>query len=239
MNNEKGFGLVSFLSLIPLLLAMGVFVAAAMSLLKVDAQAKHMCRTELLRSQEKISGRLEQLLKMNNLAKALRIERAAADAAVLAAAAYPLVLPVALAAQQAVVVQQSVLAAAQNTLIATARLESKLAPARSILEVRKAISSNLFESRLVIVGSSLRTGDFPLRSSPKSSPTPDYDPTNDFSDRQKMKLKLTVLVSSLLPEWMHGFVDLRGLKLETVCTATIAKEPGDRRWSAVLKPDNS
>ncbi|HVK62513.1 MAG TPA: hypothetical protein VM432_13225 [Bdellovibrionales bacterium] len=234
--NQRGFGVVSFLALTPLLITIVVVMLAVMRLLTLDAKAKHECRSQLLKSQNEISRRLEELLKLNSKAKMLRMEREAADAGVKAAAAYPLLLPAALEIQATVIAMQLALAARQKTLIYSSRLQSQTAPAHTLVSIRSSLTDKLLSSSPQFSNTRLRTGLFPLTSSPQHSLTPDYEPAMGFSREQVLSLSLEVPISNLFPKWIGGFVDFAGLTLKTSCTTTIEK--GERRWAAALKPDN-
>jgi hypothetical protein len=237
MRNENGFGLVSFLALLPVILAAAAVILSSTVLLKADAKAKHQCRTELLNAQNSVSNKLERLIAMNKGAKALRIERRAAEAAVVAAAGVPVALAAAMAALDLVIAEQTAYAAIQNALIVAARLESELSPLQVSMGVQGSFSSVSLFRRPDVIGSRLKTGSFPLDASPQESPTPDYEPTTDFTREQTMSVTLEFLIAPLFPNWVRTLVTMDDLSLKTTCSASIEK--GDRRWYAVLRPDNS
>jgi hypothetical protein len=73
LNNQKGFVQVLFVSLLPVLLTGFLFVLFSQFILKNWMESLHICRTELLSAQKRTSVPLSTLMKLNNLAKALRI----------------------------------------------------------------------------------------------------------------------------------------------------------------------
>ncbi|MES2964884.1 MAG: hypothetical protein V4760_13415, partial [Bdellovibrionota bacterium] len=89
LRSNRGFTVAGLLVLMPLLVSLVTFCAAAMLLLNADAELKHECRSTLLKAQDEIAEDLETLMKLNETARSLRQARATAEAAVIVAVAPP------------------------------------------------------------------------------------------------------------------------------------------------------
>jgi hypothetical protein len=65
MKNQKGFGVVGLLVMLPFLLSVLAAIGAAALAFKADAHLKHECRVSVLGSQRDAANKLNQLLKLN------------------------------------------------------------------------------------------------------------------------------------------------------------------------------
>ena len=118
LRNEKGFALILILSVLPILIGAGFAVLFTMNYMQMNAHHLYICRTESLKTQNQVGKNLETLLKLNPVARELRVEKIAADVAVAAAiAAYGYGLPAARAYQQSVKVRRVALDISQRALI--------------------------------------------------------------------------------------------------------------------------
>lgn len=238
--NSKGFATVSILALVPLLLSVLVVISAGLIAMRIDGKSRHLCRLSVLRSQSEIAVRLQRLMGLNPGARWLRLKREMAETKFLTAPTPPL-KAVALAELQQVIAEQMVYSARQKSLLIEGRTLSFLAPTRARASVREAFAT---ESSLPLQ----RIGRFGLRFSsralaprfeviakPADSPTPDYEPSPDFSERQTLDLQWSVQMDALLPEWLSPLINATELNLQASCSGTIEK--GDTQWSARLKTD--
>lgn len=238
MKSQRGFSLVGFLVLLPMLLSVVILVAGAMTLLTTDAELKHECRTTLLEAQEENAKDLEQLMELNDLAKSLRDARSAAEATV-RVAVFPPAAAAARAALAAVVAKQTALAAKQTALIFRAKSRSRTSPLKAKLKLHRKLRDHarFVDARDEEMRTRIRHGEFDLVRSPKDSLTPDYRPAADFSERQETSVEAEWSVTTLLPAWIRKWLGRDDLKMTTACRATVAK--GKEGWRSLLKADKS
>lgn len=122
--SDKGFITFLALTLLPLILTMGLALLATQYLTKNWIQSLHICRTELLKTQDQTSSHLQNLLRLNPQALALRTALRIAQAQYLAAAATNPPLAAALLVRIASLQRQRViLDRAQRALIMQANFQ--------------------------------------------------------------------------------------------------------------------
>lgn len=236
--NQRGFVSVAFLALMPLLLAFVALASAVGLILKNDSDLKHVCRTRLLRGQEKAAKALEELSKLNRLATRLRARRARARA--LSMSPLPQVAAAARIELAIVTVEQTLLASKQKLLIAEGQSASRRSPTESLQAVREAAQRAALLQRERSVQpktKELRQGEFALIATPKDSLTPSYEPAPDFALRQTTRLEIEIPFEGLVPDWLSTWIDSKGLKLKTRCVSTLEKE--GKKWQPKLKADKS
>jgi hypothetical protein len=239
--NQSGSLTVTVLVLLPLLLTIAVVVGASLYILQNDAEIKHQCRTALLASQQRNERTLNELLSLNPGAKALRAEYQIAMAAA-TAARDPYSIAITQAELRRVHLLQLAYSMRQKALILRAKTESLKGPeeARSSAIQKLKVSARIQSDQESRPRSTIRHGSFPLTAQPAQSLTPDYQPTDRFSELQTAQAHLRVSFSDLLPQWMNHWIRFDDLELNTRCSATIEKTPdkGGIKWNAKLKADN-
>ena len=75
LKTQNGFASMMFLSVLPVLLAGLLFLLFSQYYLKNWMQSLHICRTELLKTQESVGGTLEKLMGLNKEALSLRTQK--------------------------------------------------------------------------------------------------------------------------------------------------------------------
>lgn len=237
--NEKGSVTIAVIALMPLLLAIAVVVFSGYLVLIADAQARHICRAELLRAQADIAQSLNQLFALNPQARLLRIRRNMAEAKVAATFGTPAHVA-AHAELQTIIREQLALALKQKKWITLARLRAQAAPVLTLSKVRKAIRrrQNLFSETLLFDDwhPSRKSAQLNLRKIPAQSLTPDYEPGPRFNRTQEIRVGWSFAISSLLPSWLHPFVKLSGLKMSADCSATLVEE--NKKWRPQLTKED-
>jgi hypothetical protein len=237
--NQRGFIATALLILLPLLLAVFVVISAAAFAMGDDSEIRHLCRVQLLRSQEQAAQKLNELIKLNGPARRLRISRKAAELAMLTAI-NPAALAVAQARLDAVIFAQMNLASKQKLLIFEGKRASLEGPANATRQISSALRENA-ATRSVASAAPQRRGIqyglFDLIATPASSPTPDYQPSPDFETRQTTRLEVAMPIKGLLPDWLIQLLPDKPLKLKVNCLATIEKK--ENKWLATLKADKS
>ncbi len=235
--NARGSVLIGALVLVPVLISIFIVVAATYLMLRSDGRSRHACRVELLRSQEKVSRLLTQLIELNPKAAALRLEREVAEREV----ALTIGEPANVAAQAnlaLVIAKQTVHAIKQQKLITAARMESRLGPSRASQEIRTTLSLDQSAYQAGEARSfsfKTKTGAFDLIATPSDSITPDYQPSARFMTSQNMQVEWQLDLKSLLPAWIADLLPTEGLALKAECSATLQK--GTLKWSPILNVD--
>ncbi|RYZ65086.1 MAG: hypothetical protein EOP05_21125 [Proteobacteria bacterium] len=230
LRSEKGFGLVGFMALMPLLLAVLSFISGVVMIMKTNSRLTHECRTELLGRQRSVSNQLNQLIAMNKAAAILRVERKAAEALVVSTAPLPPAHAAAVAALNVVKAQQAAFKGAQQFLIVTARTQSSYAPGIAAFNLRRVLNEevNAVSSNRANPRTQSNRPYVDLVESPKADASPDYNPSETFTRQQEMKVSLEVDLNSVLPGWLKALLPTKGLRLKTNCSATIEKE--NSKW---------
>lgn len=238
-SDQRGFGLIGILVLMPFMISLIALMAGSAMLLKADARLKHECRTSLLNSQREVASDLKELMRLNTRAKLLRRQRAAAEAEVKAARLVP--NPVVLAAAQAhlAVVKsfQAALAIQQNALVLKAKAKSFAAPMKAKSAVFAGLSAESKDNgvRLPSTTSQTRAAWFDVVKEPANDPTPDYKPSPKFTAKQTADLNVDLELAPLLPSWLRALLPTGGLKLNTHCQATIERQEDE--WIETLSAD--
>lgn len=230
LKNENGFGVVGFLALLPLLMAILAFISGVVLVMKTNARLTHECRTELLQAQRSISNQLNQIVALNKTATALRAARKVAEAYVIATLAIPPAHPAAIAARDAVKVQQMLLKNYQRSLIVIAKGRTLAAPKATSFFIGKSLNEEVraVSNKFALPRSKTNSPSFNVKASPENDDSPDYNPVENFTPQQEMKVSLEFDLASVLPAWLKKFLPAEGLRLKTQCSATIEKE--NSKW---------
>jgi hypothetical protein len=234
--NQRGFLTISLLIFMPLLISTIAVVAGAFFLFKSDSSTRHECRVQLLNVQAEVAEDLKKLLAMNSRAKALRKRRMMAERAVILALE-PTTKATAQAALLAVIVQQLTFGANQRALILHAKWLSRTGPESARVKIVRTVrqtSSERSTSNLPIT-THTQSGAFNVVASPIGSPTPDYNPSAEFSKSQRMKVRWNAAITKLLPAWFSQALDLEHLQFSGNCSVTLEKEK--RKWLPKINRD--
>jgi len=223
LASEQGFALVSLIALVPLALALVISLSAGFYFLKRKSLAQAHCVQQAAVMQKELQGTLEQLLRLNPKAKALRAQRQAADAAVKAAAGSvnPYALAAAKAYWSAVVLQQLALRSKQQALLQRASQQRhsghrQLRERLRSLDVRQVDSKKYYWRALAV------------EASPPASLTPDYRPLPFFEKWQQHRFRFQV---DLRPPFAIP-LGLGSLKQITECSVTLKGE--ENQWKVQI-----
>jgi hypothetical protein len=219
--NQNGFATPALLTLLPLLLSIAAFAAGSFLILKENRRAHFECRSGLLDAQEKLLSDMERLLALNTQARALRIQRRLAEAAVIASAANPPQLLIAQQALQLVIAQQKALAVIQKSLIAKANLGSRV----RVRGVSRKVSSEIRQIK-----------DPTLSVEPTSAEiAPEYKVSSKIEEQHTIKITWNFRPLMFLPEWLNDILKQKNLQFTTECATT--SEKGKSKWQPRLKRD--
>jgi hypothetical protein len=236
MKNERGFGLVGFLVLIPLILSIVATVSAVTLAFKANAHLKHECRVSVLNSQRDAADKLKQLMRMNHEAEILRLQYQVARAALKAAQASGYVPAIAAAQSAYGIVQfrRHVFSAQQNALIIRGKAISYAAPLHARGAVMSGLQQEVHANKVTppSTRTSWRPGKFNVKATPEGDLTPDYNPADSFTKDQIVDVDVIVDAASLLPEWLRKMLPEGKLQISSHCQATIEKQESE--WVETL-----
>lgn len=236
MKNQKGFGLIGFLVLLPFLMSVLATIAGAALLFKADSHLRHECRVSVLNSQRSVAEKLRALIKLNPRATALRAEYAQAQELLRLAMTEP--NPAAIAVAEAnlarVQLSRSLLMAQQKALIVSARAMSFSAPLKARGAVLQSLGREATDNRVRAPSTrrSSRFGRFDVRASPEGDLTPDYNPSSRFTESQVVDVDVQAELGPLLPDWLRKLLPTEGLTVSSHCQATIEKK--ENTWVETL-----
>lgn len=219
--NQNGFATSSLLTLLPLLLSIAAFAAGSFLIMNENRRALFECRAGLMDAQEDLLNDMDKLLKLNPQARALKFQRAAAQAGVAAAVGYPLALPAAQATLQAVVAAQRVLDLTQRGIITSANLSA----ARKVHSVSQKVSDQVSAVRVPQMSVAPKSPDL----------APEYEVTNDIEQRHTIKIAWIFHPLKALPNWLNKILEQRPLQFTAECSTT--SEKGESTWKPRLKRD--
>ena len=242
IHNQTGFALVGAIFLAPVVLAAFCVMAAGYLVITSDAKARHICRTELLNSQQTVADRLNALIKLNPKAEALRAAREEAQQMVDAGVETGPGEIILIARLNWVIAEQVVFAIKQKSLIAEGKFESHSGPLRTRRAVEVALGQDqkVYRDQPSAIASqaSSSAANFDLDASPEDSITPDYNPSSDFERSQSMQVNWSVQLLSFLPVWLTGFLQMPSSNVRADCSATLTKE-GGFQWTPRLNAAKS
>lgn len=222
----KQTGSVSLIFLLPLFLAVTLIIVSSTLVISFYGLVKHTCLTSAMSSQEVMLTNLEELLRLNPLAKSLRLKLLLAKARIASSAHNPALLAAAYANYRLVISQQIRLQRHQEGLLNNARNLGY----KPIEKFRTTLDSEFtkrnFDNSAITTVVPRKVG-LAVRKSPINSLTPNHEPVPLFSVRQGIDLKSKWRVSSLLPKGFQGFLP-KLQDLNIACGATIEKERN--RW---------
>lgn len=218
---QKGFATTGLLTLLPLLLSIAAFAAGSFLILRENRRALFECRAGLLDAQENLLSDMESLLKLNSTAKALRLQRLAAEAAVVASAANPPALAAAQVALRVVIAEQKALDALQRSIIAKANLGSRI----RVRNVSRKVSDEVKSVRTPVLAVVPKTPDL----------APEYKVAPGIEDKHVIRLSWIFRPLKALPTWINQILEQTPLKFTAECSTTAEK--GKSKWQARLRRD--
>lgn len=224
MDNEDGFSLISFVIVLPALMTVISALLLATGLGLRHRHNQHLCQKQVLNLQIKQAKHMENLLKLNPKARALRRERRLADKALKSAlrSGHPKIIMIAKAAQVAVKSRQLILRGKQQVLIS----QSKVGLSNSLSQIRLAQKKADGKVRFDKVPKSL-----PVFSKGTESGSPTYHVFPSVAEIQMVAVQW----KQQIPKPWHDL--LRYLEFEErsvvgKCAATIRKR--SRKWRGEL-----
>lgn len=223
--NQRG-SLAIFLAVIPVLLTLiaGSVVASVFVFHITSTQGQ--CYRLLFDLQRKQLRQHRRLVMMNAEAKSLRLQRARANAAVVAAASNPPALAAAKAVQLAVIARQLEFRTRQSLLHNEILLESR---GQTLIAQRKISNST-------VTAQVTKATDSPFRDSPSSSLSPDKVYVRDAEEKQRIGLSWAIRNPLGMAQELIR-ISKSASQIEGTCDVSIASKGGT--WVPVISGDRS
>ena len=206
------------LTLIPLLVAAFTALAAALIVLQRTSLAQSVCVQSASRLSADLGRRLDQLLRLNVRARALRRQRRAAEHArrVAIEALNPVAVTLAEAHLTAVTLAQIALDGEQRAILTSAFVARRHAQAEFRIRV------NRLRAARVSVGPNLGPA-LAVRAEPPSELAPEYVTVDQFAIRQRQSFAFDVV---LAPDFARALIPRSTQR--TSCVTTLKRK--DTRW---------
>lgn len=208
MKNQRGFSILNFCFLIPIIFAGSVLVAGSYQIISKYTDAQRECRTHVMSSQKILGSKLKDLLDLNPRAKALRAEEKGLKIARAAAT-----LPPAIAAIQAKIVynqfQQSILRGQQEMIIASAKIQAQGEMAKLPSKVKGVKYSRI----------SLK-----VYKTPANAIAPDHNTMPFFTEAQALKANWKVPITEFVPKIILDLFNNYPSTIEGKCAATLVQK---------------
>lgn len=230
-NNHQGFILISFLTVLPVVLAIALATLSIIDILKKDLELKFICRTELISAQNENEKSILKLLKLNRRSTNLKKKKQRAQGAL--ALAIMRLDPIAIAASQTrlaiIHAQQIALASEQRAIILFANQRISIRQRGLEVKIRNAIE-NTSKASMAYNLQSLRSSRTELAVRPTHPDiAPNYERVTNFSEEQSMDLKWQY--TQILNKPFSSFLKYSG-KNEHHCSVTLKKSR--EQWVAKI-----
>lgn len=236
LKNEKGFALALIMALLPVFVAGLVVMFSTVNVTQIDLAAKHVCRKEGLSAQKRVAPLLTTLLSLNPLARSLKIQLLAAEAArALAVAQQNWVAAAKLSRKineikqkrkeldirQKQIIQQSNLILGLNHSTTSLRIRQNLHAKSNMLMSLQLLSLNGQAPKLAV-----RPDD--------SDVAPAYSPKDDFAQEQALAHEWQYRLSVRRP---FSYFVSNEFDFKKSCAVTLVKE--NSQWEPTVNKGKS
>lgn len=228
VSNEKGFLTTALLSWLPVLIALIAGLAVMASSLTTLQQAENVCLHTHLSLQKSLRTTLKKLLALNPKATTLRLKRDLAEANLKAALASGLAPWIAKAtAQRSYVIANQLALQLQQQLLLN---EARSLRFKTLTEINHKMLSLGVKTQpsLMAFHRSLA-----VRAQPKTSLTPNYEPTPNFSEEQSQSSILQISFPKRMPIW----IEQKYYQTKIICGASLKNNSPN--WSLAILKDKS
>jgi hypothetical protein len=239
-SNQKGFVLILFLTLLPLLVIALSGLAMILAQIQWQMETRHACRDTLFQTQKQVGQNLSLLMKLNPAAKALRGELAGLQKALIAAGGPETPMGAAIAAQiLEVEAQKTVLGGEQKALLTAMATEMRTGSLMSELRVRAVLRQRQARSVKIL---SLDPGDvsssrphLAVRPDDPSDSAPIYELEMPFTEKQSLQTFWKVTETWNIRQWIKKNLHWRQISFNESCRASL--QTGGGGFRPVLNED--
>jgi len=207
MKNQKGFSILNFCFLVPIIFTGSVLAAGSYQLISKYTDAQRECRTHVMKAQQILGAKLKELLDLNPKAKALRVKERALRIA-LAANPLPPVAAALVLQLNYNLLQQSILRGRQEMIIASAKFEAQ----KEMSDLPSKVSGVKYS----------RVG-LKIYKSPPNAIAPDHLTLPLFTEVQTLKANWKVPITEFVPEIILDVFKNYPSTVEGKCAATLVK----------------
>ena len=201
-SSQKGFALVSLITFIPFLIILSFFLFLFIQGIHERTKTFSLCYRSGAVIQKKMQTQIRQLVALNKMAAFLHFQRKFSEHAIEAAQLFPLALPPLYA-------QLNLVIAAQQTLSKKQKIILKTGEQIFNAEIRK------LKFKFMKIGYSVRyenKNPMALKKVPAQSKSPSYVPMDNFSEKQKIKIKWKMNPSKNLSAHIKNMFNLNRKK---------------------------
>jgi len=242
LKNKHGFALILMLALMPLIMSAMIAYLLLNTSLQTWMNSLHLCRTQLLETQNQVGRDLDELLQTNNLVKTVRTQIVTTQLAIVAAtAAYQLyAVPPLQKALLGFQQEERAIGALQKGLIVSANAKMKLGSLnaqRKIQAQYRDLAPKMIEFvSLKLVSSRYATKRLAVKADRPSAPAAVYELENNFKQRQSLSVFWTTEIKIIDSQWSKNWFRFSSQKSES-CSSTLEKK--DEQWKSILNEDKS
>lgn len=231
MKRNTGFAMISLLAMMPLLMAALIAYLLLNTSLQSWMETSHLCRTELLKTQDQVSQDLQKLLDLNSSVKLLRAKILATKAAIATALASGQTYALPPLRQALLVLQQEerALGLLQKSLLAAANLKMLHGPHQASQKIRQQYSllqkrlSEFILFRLVHIHSLPRT--LAVEPDRPAAVAAIYYLKSNFKQQQALHLIWRTELTALDAQWTKKWFRLRSERNDS-CSASLELQNG-------------
>lgn len=216
MNNQRGFSILNFCFLVPIVFSGSVLVFGSYQIISKYTDAQRECRTHVMKAQQILGEKLKLLLDLNPEAKTLRTKEKVLRAAI-AVSVVPPVTAALVIKLNFNLLQQSILRGRQEMIIASAKFQAQAEMADLPLKVKGVKYSNV---------------GLKVYKSPPNAIAPDHHTLPFFTEVQTLKADWKVPIADFVPEIILDVFKKYPPTVEGRCSATLVKK--GQAWNPKL-----
>ncbi len=238
-NNQSGFVNILVLAMLPFLIGVVLFAYSLHGWTSTQTELFYTCRKEQIQTLERIRTHLNSLLKLNPIAKTLKIQLTTTQALLVAAIAQGNAPAVVALTKQIKIIEmrRKTLDIQQKLLIQTSNIELNTSTARLYKNLKNIASTK--QKALQLFENASASVQWPQLTKLQVEPeypdvAPSYRPVLYFSDRQKLVQKWQFLIKQ--KDTNIDFLSGKN-SYEKICTSTLVEK--DSEWIIITKEDRS
>lgn len=238
-NNQSGFVNILVLAMLPFLIGVVLFAYSLHGWTSTQSELFYTCRKEQIQTLEKIRTHLNSLLKLNPIAKTLKIQLTTTQALLVAAIAQGNAPAVVALTKQIKIIEmrRKALDIQQKLLIQTSNIELNTSSARLYKNLKNIASTK--QKALQLFENASANVQWPQLTKLQVEPeypdvAPSYRPVPYFSERQKLVQKWQLFIKQ--KDTNINFLSGQN-SYEKICTSTLVEK--DSEWVIITKEDKS
>lgn len=236
-SNQKGFVLILFLTILPLIVLALSGLAVTLLYVEAKAESRHLCRQALFQTQKQVGQNLTLLMQLNTTAKSLRVQLRIQQVALAAAGGPETPMGAAIAARILQIEEQKlILGQQQKALILESELEMRTGSLRSELQVRSSLHQKQMRfAHLIQLSPDQVSSSLPhlaVRPDDPSDTAPVYELETPFTEKQSLQTFWKIRYSWNEKLWINRNLHWRQISVDDSCRASL--EAKNKQFRPVL-----